>query len=139
MAKIQLNVELENGDSKERFEVECPYESDSAEVSGAVAELSKATDNQSIIEAMQRALSPNSELYKHFLSVFAYKGHDKAGWHDVQAFIRSIKINDTELPIDVDEIADNDLTDSITLQLVRANFCGNCGVSHDLSMHFLDS
>lgn len=79
MAKIQLNVELENGDSKERFEVECPYESDSAEVSGAVAELSKATDNQSIIEAMQRALSPNSELYKHFLSVFAYKGHDKAG------------------------------------------------------------
>jgi hypothetical protein len=57
MAKIQLNVELENADSKERFELECPYESDSAEVANAAAALSTASDNESIISGIQNALA----------------------------------------------------------------------------------
>jgi hypothetical protein len=139
MAKIQLNVELENANSKERFELECPYESDSAEVSNAAATLSTACDNESIISGIQNALAPQSELHKHFLSVFAWKGHDKAGWHDVLVFIQSISVNDTELSINADEISTNDLTDSLTLQLVRPNSCGGCGASNELSMHFVDS
>jgi hypothetical protein len=139
MAKIQLNVELENANSKERFELECPYESDSAEVSNAAAALSTASDNKSIISGIQSALAPQSELHKQFLSVFAWKGHDKAGWHDVQVFIQSIIVNDTELPINADSISNNDLSDSLTLQLVRPNSCGSCGASNELSMHFLDS
>lgn len=139
MAKIQLNVELENADSKERFEIECPYESDSAEVSNAAAALSKAGDNESLIPAIHSALTSQSELHKHFLSVFAWKGHNKAGWHDVQVFIRSICVDGTELPIISDEISNNDLSDSLTLQLVRPHSCGSCGSSNELSMHFLDS
>jgi hypothetical protein len=139
MAKIQLNVELENANSKERFELECPYESDSAEVSNAAAALSTASDNKSIISGIQSALAPQSELHKQFLSVFAWKGHDKAGWHDVQVFIQSISVNNTELPINADSISNNDLSDSLTLQLVRPNSCGSCGASNELSMHFLDS
>jgi hypothetical protein len=139
MTKIQLNVELENANSKERFELECPYESDSAEVASAAALLSQATDNESIISGIQNALAPQSELHKHFLSVFAWKGHDKAGWHDVQVFIQTISVNDTELPINTDGISNNDLSDSLTLQLVRPNSCGSCGASNELSMHFVDS
>lgn len=139
MAKIQLNVELENADSKEKFELECPYESDNAEVSNAAASLSKASDKESIISAIQNVLAPQSELHKHFLSVFAWKGHDKAGWHDVQVFIRSVSVDGTEVPINADEISNNDLSDCLTLQLVRSNSCGSCGTSNELSMHFLDS
>ena len=139
MAKIQLKVELENADSKEKFELECPYESDSAEVSNAAASLSKASDKESIISGIQNALAPQSELHKHFLSVFAWKGHDKAGWHDVQVFIRSVSVDGTEVPINADEISNNDLSDCLTLQLVRSNSCGSCGASDELSMHFVDS
>jgi len=139
MAKIQLNVELENADSKEKFELECPYESDNAEVSNAAASLSKASDKESIISAIQNALAPQSELHKHFLSVFAWKGHDKAGWHDVQVFIRSVSVNDTELSINADEVSGKDMWDSLTLQLVRPNSCSSCGASNELSMHFVDS
>lgn len=139
MAKIQLKVELENADSKEKFELECPYESDSAEVSNAAASLSKASDKESIIQAIQNTLAPQSELHKHYLSVFAWKGHDKAGWHDVQVFIRSVSVDGTEVPINADEISNNDLSDCLTLQLVRSNSCGSCGTSNELSMHFLDS
>jgi hypothetical protein len=108
-------------------------------VSNAAAALSTASDNKSIISGIQSALAPQSELHKQFLSVFAWKGHDKAGWHDVQVFIQSISVNDTELPINADSISNNDLSDSLTLQLVRPNSCGSCGASNELSMHFLDS
>lgn len=137
MANIQLNVELENADSKERYELDCPYESDSAEVANAAAALLKANDNQSIIKAVQEALSPGSELYTHFLRIFAWQGHDKVGWHDVQVFIRSIIVDGTELPIDADEISENDLSDGLTLQLIRAEYCGNCHKSNELFMEFL--
>jgi hypothetical protein len=139
MAKIQLKVELENADSRERFDLECPFESDSIEVSSAIEEIAKATDINSIILAVQNAINPESELYKHLLEVFAWKGHDKEGWHDVRVFIRSIDIDEYELPIDADEVSDNDLSDALTLQLVRRDFCGSCGASNELSMYFLDT
>ena len=119
MAKIQLNVELENADSKESFDVECPYESSSAEVSNAAATLSKAIGNKHIIEAIQGAISPGSELHKHFLGIFVWKGHDKAGWHDVLVHIRHVIVDDVKLSIDELELYETDQSSCLTLQLVR--------------------
>ena len=139
MARIQLKVELENADSRQSLDLECPFESDSVEIVAAAEEIAKATDINSIIQAIQNAINPESDLYKHLLEVFAWQGHDKEGWHDVRVFIRSIDIDDYELPIDADEVSDNDLSDALTLQLVRRDFCGSCGASNELSMYFLDS
>lgn len=130
MAKIQLKVTLENANSKEKFDLDCPYESETAAVIAAEERLSRAIGTDDLIRTLQNEIKPGSELYEHFLGIFVWKGHDKSGWHDVIVYIREVIAGDHTLTLDEDELYANDQRQMAALQLERG--------TPVVSMHFID-
>lgn len=120
MAKIELKVVLENADSKETMELDCPFESVAADVAAIEADLASASDTSELIKKLQKALAPGTPLYAHFLSVFVRMGHDKAGWHDVIVYIKSVSARDVQHEIDEDKIHEEGQADTVALQIERS-------------------
>lgn len=137
MAKIQIDVEIENDESKETMALECPYEGNDAEVVEASQSLKKAHDTMSLLQTLQKILAPGTALYDHFLDVFCWKAHDKAGWHSAQVYIKSISVDGDRWDVDVDALDESDQAGMYTLQLVRGTFCGSCHAVENRSMYFL--
>lgn len=138
MPKIQLNVMLENADSKDAMELECLYEGSAAEAEVLVADLASADSTAAMLKGLHEALAPETTMYRHFLDAFTRMGHDKLGWYDVMAYIKSIEIDGTLHSIDEDFLYDNDLQDMSRIQIARGTACGACGNHNEPSMYFLN-
>ncbi len=137
MAKIQIDVEIENDESKETMALECPYEGNDTEVVGAAESLKKAHDTMSLLQTLQKILVPGTALYDHFLDVFCWKAHDKAGWHSAQVYIKSISIDDDRKDVDEHSLNQNEQSDMNCIQLVRSSLCSSCGENIKRKMQFM--
>jgi len=138
MPKIQLNIVLENADSKETMDLECSYEGSASGIEGLAADLDTADSTAAILQGLHKALTPETMMYRHFLDVFTRMGHDKLGWHDVMAYITAIEIDGTVHSIDEDYLYDNDLQDMNRIQIARGTACGSCSHYTEASMYFLN-
>ncbi len=137
MAKIQLDVEIENDESKAKMELDFPYESDETEVVEAAERLKKAHDTISLLTTLHNILVPGTALYDHFLDMFCWNAHDKAGWHSAQVYIKSVSVDGVRQDIDGEALLRTDKSDRSCIQLSRSSLCPSCYDQRDRSMHFL--